>query len=106
MRSWLLSRIPPRGILIVAVLLATLSCEKVNVTAVDPARVDLQPQTASVAITETTRLSAIVLSTDGKTLTGRTIEWSSLAGNIATVDNTGMVRGLSLGVATIRAATG
>src|SRR5262245_42208456 len=92
MRSPVLSRIPPRGMLIVAaaLLTAVVNCEQVDVTTVSAARVDLQPQTASIAVTQQQQLTATVLSSDGKTLTGRTLEWSSNAPGIAAVDNAGI----------------
>jgi uncharacterized protein YjdB len=107
MRSTVISRIPRRGSLVVAAtLLAFVNCEQVEITTVSASRVELQPPAASVAVTETTRLSATVLSSDGKVLSGRAVAWTSSAQNIATVDNTGMVRGMTAGVATIRASSG
>jgi fibronectin type 3 domain-containing protein len=96
-----------RGTLIVgATLLAVVNCEQVEVTTVSAARVELQPQNTSVAVSESVRLTALVLSSEGKALTGRTIDWTSLQPGIASVDNTGMVRGVITGVATIRAVSG
>jgi fibronectin type 3 domain-containing protein len=107
MRSSVFSRITRRGTLIVsATLLAMVNCEQVEVTTVSAARVELQPQNTSVAVSESVRLTAQVLSSEGKTLTGRTIDWTSLQPNIASVDNTGMVRGMTTGLATIRAVSG
>ncbi len=107
MRSSAISRILGPGPLLVAgTLFAILNCEQVEVTTVSAARVELQPQNASIAVTESARLTATVLSSEGRTLTGRAIEWSSLQENIATVDNAGMVHGMTPGVATIRAVSG
>ena len=107
MRNSVISRIPRRGTLIVAVtLLAFVKCEQVEVTTVSAARLEVQPQNASLTVSESARLTATVLSSEGKTLTGRTIDWTSLQQNIATVDGTGMVRGLAVGAATIRATSG
>ena len=107
MRSTLGSRLYKSGLLIVAgVLIAIVNCDQVDVTTVDAARVELSPPTPSVAVSQTIQLTANVLSSDGQVLTGRTIEWTSLAATIASVDNNGMVRGLTPGSANIRATSG
>ncbi len=101
------SRVVPSGTLLVAAgLIAVVSCEQVDVTTVDAARVVLSPPSAALAVAQTTQLTATVLSGQGQPLSGRSIEWRSLTTAVASVDNTGMVRGVSPGVATIRAASG
>ena len=82
---------------------ATLSCEQVVVTTLDVDRVDVSPSTTFVRQAETARLNVTVLSRDGRTLSGRSVEWSSMNPGIATVDDAGMVRGVTPGQATIRA---
>ena len=107
MRSTLGSRIYKSGLLLVAgVLIAIVNCDQVDVTTVDASRIELSPPTPSVAVSQTIQLTASVLSSEGQVLTGRTIEWTSLATSIASVDNNGMVRGLSAGSAQIRASSG
>ena len=107
MRRALRSRTRRSGLLLfAAALIAVVNCEKVDVTAVDAATVRITPNTANVAVTQTTRLTATVLSASGQTLTGRTVDWDSDAESIALVDATGLVRGLSPGVTTIRASSG
>ena len=97
----------PRIIVLVAAALTfAVNCDKVDVTAVDASRVELAPNPTTVAVSQTTRLTATVLSSDGQTLTGRAVVWSSMTENTASVDNTGMVRGVATGVATIRAVSG
>jgi fibronectin type 3 domain-containing protein len=107
MRSSIVSRITQRGTLIVAAtLLAIVNCEQLEVTTISAARVELLPQNVTVPVSQSARLTATVLSSEGKTLTGRAIDWISLQENIASVDNTGLVRGMTAGVATIRAESG
>ena len=94
----------PGRFLPVALLLVTLGgCEDVNVTTVGAGQVSISPPTTFVKVGETTQLNASVLSSDGQALAGRTIQWTSLNEAIASVDNTGLVRGLAAGTATIRA---
>src|SRR5688572_1489276 len=101
MRAFYRTRLVSRFAALLPALL-TLSCEQV-VTTVGADRIDISPPTAFVKMTETTRLNATVLSSDGSTLSGRTIAWSSLHPSVASVDDAGMVRGLAPGAATIQA---
>ncbi|MEJ7760779.1 MAG: Ig-like domain-containing protein [Gemmatimonadaceae bacterium] len=69
------------------------------------------PVTSSVAVTfaptqisvnETAQATAIVKDQSGNALTGKTIEWTSLNPNVATVTAAGVIRGVSAGTATIQ----
>jgi fibronectin type 3 domain-containing protein len=86
-------------------LIAVVSCDPVDVTLVDAARIELSPASANVAVSDTTRLTARVLSSNNRPVTGHQITWTSLNPTIASVNN-GMVTGMSLGTAKIRAAVG
>src|SRR5262245_41327312 len=79
-------------------LIAVVSCDEV-VTLVDPARIEVSPTTASVAVTQTTRLTATLLSSSNRPVTGHQIAWTSLNPTIASVDNSGLVHGLVIGAA-------
>jgi fibronectin type 3 domain-containing protein len=92
----------PSIIALVAGLLA--GCNDTDVTTVGAAQVSISPPNTSVKVGETTRLAAAVLSSDGVPLSGRPIQWTSLNESIARVDNTGLVTGVAIGVATIRAS--
>jgi fibronectin type III domain protein/Big-like domain-containing protein len=98
------SRICRPAVLLIAGLIAVVSCEA-DVTLVDPARIELSPPTASVAVTRTTQLTARVLSSNNNPVTGHEITWTSLNPTIASVTN-GVVTGIALGTARIRAAAG
>ena len=55
-----------------------------------------------IAVNETAQASAIVKDQNGNPLTGKTITWISLNPSVATVSNTGLIRGVSPGNATIQ----
>jgi len=78
-----------------------------NVTVIDVpvAVVTVSPATASVAVGQTTPLTATTQDASGNTLTGRVISWSSSQNSIATVSGTGVVTGVSVGTATITATS-
>lgn len=57
-----------------------------------------------VAVGQTKQLTAECLSASQQVLTGRTITWNSLQPNVAAVDQTGLVSGLTTGSATIEAS--
>jgi fibronectin type 3 domain-containing protein len=94
--------VSPSAALLSALL--TLSCEQV-VTTVGADRIDIAPPTSFVKQTETAQLTATVLSRDGSTLVGRTVAWTSLDPGVATVDEAGMVQGVTPGTATIEATS-
>ncbi len=107
MRTSLVSRVFPRAILLLAAaLLCFANCEQVDVTTVDAVRVELAPDSATVAVSQTTQLTATVFGSGGQALTGHGVDWSSVNSTIASVDNNGMVRGMGTGTATIRAVSG
>ena len=54
----------------------------------------------------TQQLTAAAQTAAGKTLAGATLAWSTRKAAVATVDSTGLVKGLTPGSATISAATG
>lgn len=71
----------------------------IQVTEIPVSKVSL-PANAEVTITGTTPLTAQVLPENATT---KTLTWSSSDNNIATVDNSGVVKGVSEGTVTIRA---
>ena len=70
------------------------------------ASVVVSPASASVATGNTVQLTATPKDSVGNTLTGRTITWSSSATSVASVSSSGLVTGVTIGSATITAATG
>src|SRR5439155_394255 len=70
------------------------------------ASVVVSPASASVATGNTVQLTATPKDAAGNTLSGRSITWSSSATTVATVSSSGLVSGVTIGSATITAATG
>ena len=78
-------------------------CESVTITAVEIVVVRVSPLQIVVFVDATERLSARAQDASGNSLTGRTITWSSTNSSVASVDASGLVRGIAAGTATIRA---
>ena len=68
--------------------------------------VDLDLDSATVVTGDTLRLSAAATDANGHAVAGAAIEWSSSAPQVATVDASGLMRGVSKGVAVIAATSG
>jgi hypothetical protein len=103
--------LPPRrfGIglsLATGALLAIAGCEDVSVNVVDPASVEISPNDVTVFEGEEVEVSAIVRSSSGDILSGRSIQWSIDDPEVASVSATGVVRGEVPGTTTVRARTG
>lgn len=69
------------------------------------ATVTVDPADASVGAGATVRLGATLRDADGNLLTGRVVTWSTSDPSVATVSETGLVSGVSVGTATITAAS-
>ncbi len=69
-------------------------------------RVTVSPATVGIEVGATTQLQAAALDASGTPIPGRTASWSSSAGTVASVSNTGVVTGVSPGVAIITATVG
>lgn len=63
--------------------------------------VEVLPSTATVIKTKTIQLGAVVKDDDGNNLLGRAITWTSTDPSIATVNASGLVTAVNLGVVTI-----
>ena len=75
----------------------------VTVVPVPVASVVTTPPAATIAVSATTQLTAIVRDSANGALSGRTITWTSSAPAVATVSVTGLVTGVAAGTAAIRA---
>jgi len=67
--------------------------------------ISVSPSTASVAVSGTLQLSAVLHDDAGATLSGRAIAWTTSAGSVATVSASGVVGGSDTGTATITASS-
>ncbi len=69
------------------------------------ASVTVTPGTATIDVGATTSLSVVIRDAAGATLSGRTVSWTSAAPNVATVNGSGVVTGVSAGTAMISATS-
>ena len=61
----------------------------------------VSPSTASIAVNGNQQFSALLLDPAGNTVTGPTVIWSTSAGSVATVDQSGYVTGVAAGTASV-----
>src|SRR5665213_2239223 len=73
----------------------------VAVVPVAVASIAILPAQASLTVGATAALQAVTYDAAGQVLTGRSVVWATSAPQIATVDNSGTVTGVSAGTATI-----
>jgi len=73
----------------------------VAVVPVAVASIAILPGQASLTVGATAALQAVTYDAAGQVLTGRSVVWATSAPQIATVDNSGTVTGVSAGTATI-----
>ncbi len=78
-----------------------------TITVIPPgvASVNVTPSGSTIKVGETVHLVAQTLDAAGAVLTGRTVTWSSSNTDVATVDNTGVVTGVSVGGSVITATS-
>ncbi len=69
----------------------------ITVTPVPVASVTVAPASGSVAVGSTLQLTATPKDANGNPLSGRVITWSSSDGTVATVNGSGLVRGVAAG---------
>ncbi len=77
----------------------------VTVSATPVATIEVAPTEATLNVNQTVQLASTTSDSAGNVLTGRLVEWSSSNTDIATVDGSGLVTGISLGDATITATS-
>jgi hypothetical protein len=70
-----------------------------------PASVSLAPATATIGVQGTAQFTATVRGSDGSTMTGVSLAWTSSAPSVATVNGSGLATAVTCGAATISAAT-
>ncbi len=77
----------------------------ITVTLPPVASVSVSPSSAQLDVGKSVTLSATTLDANGKTLTGRTVTWSSGNGAVATVTSSGVVTGVAVGSAWVFATS-
>lgn len=93
-----------------AVAAATLSaCAGESFTSPDltspVTNISITPSTASLSVSGTLQLAAVLHDSTGATLSGRAVTWTSDAGSVATVSANGLVAASDTGTATITASS-
>ena len=83
-----------------------VACGELNVTAVDVARIQVVPDTASIAVGATRKLTARLLDASGNELPDRAVSWTSSEPGFARADADGTITGIAPGVAMITASSG
>ncbi|MFP4597253.1 MAG: Ig-like domain-containing protein [Persicimonas sp.] len=80
---------------------------KATVTVFEPVdRVELTPTESTIEVTDTLELSAVVFDVNDQQRDDRVVQWSSSRPEVAEVDSSGLVEGLSGGQTTITAESG
>ncbi len=87
--------------LLLAFLLST--CDQTTIVVVPVSSVTITPSSNSITTGNNVQLSAMAKGPAGRTLTGRTVTWSTGNGAVASVDGNGTVTGVFTGDATITA---
>ncbi|HSK20246.1 MAG TPA: Ig-like domain-containing protein [Longimicrobiales bacterium] len=90
----------------VSILCVAAACSDVEIVTVEIASIELDPPSASILLGDSVRIQARVLDQYNNLLSGRDIEWSSSDPARASVDPTGLVRGMAPGHAMLTAASG
>ena len=90
----------------VSVLCISTACSELEIVTVEIASIELDPPSASILLGDSVRIQARVLDQYDNLLSGRDIEWSSSDPARVAVDETGLVRGMAAGHATLTAASG
>jgi hypothetical protein len=84
-------------------LLALVGCESVTVVTLEVDRIDVTPEELSLAEGETAAFVAVPRSASGDPLSGREVDWTVDAPEVAAVDAGGNVEALREGSTTVRA---
>lgn len=104
-QSGRLTALVPGNAIITAIIDGVSGNATVNVSLVPVAKVTVTPATPSVAAGKTITLTARLTDAAGNVLTGRAITWSTADARIATVDQSGVVRGVRRGNVIITATS-
>jgi uncharacterized protein YjdB len=103
--SGLVSGVAPGIATITATCEGQSGASAITVTVPPVASVTVSPASASVAVGQTLQLAATPKDANGNALVGRTVTWGTTNAAVASVDGSGLVSGVSAGVATISAAS-
>ncbi len=103
--SGVVTGIAPGSARIVAALDGKADTAGISVVAVPVGSVTVQPGAATLAVGQSTTLTATVKDANGAVVTDRAVSWTSSDALVATVTQTGVVKALAAGAATISATS-
>lgn len=92
-----------------AAVVSIVACGGGDGTGVDltrPATVRVTPDSLSIGVADTSRLRAVVLNVNGDTLQQAAVAFTSVDTAVATIDDSGLVRGLAGGVSDLFVTSG
>jgi hypothetical protein len=96
--------IRPRGLAAAwSLTLLAAGCASEPAAPASVGAVEVTVERASLLVGETTQATALLRNTAGVVVTGRSVEWGTLAPGVATVSSTGLVATIGTGAATITA---
>lgn len=93
------------SLLAIGGLVALAGCEEVTVITVEAASVEVSPEDVTVFQTQEEAVTAIVRSSAGAILSGRSLSWSIDDPEVAVVSAVGVLRGEQPGTTTVRVRT-
>ncbi len=83
--------------------LAVVGCETRTVVPLQVASVEITPSSFTIIQGETESAQAVVRGPGGEVLSGRQVRWTTDAGDVATVDASGLIKAIGVGQTAIRA---
>ncbi|HEY8164628.1 MAG TPA: Ig-like domain-containing protein, partial [Gemmatimonadaceae bacterium] len=92
-----------RKLATIGALLLFAACKGSDTDPLVTTTVTVTSSPSQISVNSTSQASAVALDQNGNAIAGKTFTWNSLNPNIATVDATGLVRGIAAGTATIQA---
>ena len=101
----LVTAVAPGSAKVIASLDDKADTASISVVAVPVGSVSVQPGTATLAVGQSTTLTATVKDANGTVVTDRTVAWTSSNALVATVTQAGVVKALGAGTAVISATS-
>lgn len=85
------------------ILVGSLACEDVSVSAVPIESIEVQPESATLLVGETLEMSYVARDANDRELKGRIVEWAVRDGTLAQVRSNGIVEALAAGETIVEA---
>lgn len=114
-RDSIVRRRPGTVVLVVAFVAAALAAacgtevdlnRPADSTTLLPAAVRLSPPSVRIGVGEAQQLTAVVTDVTGAVMAGERVSWNTIDGSVASVTETGLVRGVAPGTTLVTAVDG